>query len=146
MSDRNVLLTQDLSPEHMVRLAQCLEMHVDNAPAEGLRLLDALARHAACHIADFSPEQLAQLLCAHSAVRHCDEALLARATERVLMEHEPDSSADVLFTTPQLVDRRTGLGPPAVPRSAARMRSSRQRAAARSLPAQVGWHCVWLAP
>jgi hypothetical protein len=134
VSDRNVLLTQDLSPEHMVRLAQCLEMHVDNAPAEGLRLLDALARHAACHIADFSPEQLAQLLCAHSAVRHCDEALLARATERVLMEHEPDSSADVLFTTPQLVDilwASVSLGrqpegavlwPPVHPRSNARMR------------------------
>lgn len=99
-----MVLAQELSPEHMVRLAQCLEMHVDNAPSEGLRLLDALARHGACHIADFRPEQLAQLLCALRAVRHCDEALLAGATQRVLEKHASESSAESSFSTGELVD------------------------------------------
>jgi len=88
----------------MVRLAQCLELHVDNAPREGLRLLDALAQHATHHIADFSPGQLAQLLCAHSAVRHCDEALLGAATQRVLEALQDGSLPDAHFSTGQLVD------------------------------------------
>ena len=95
---------QDLKPEHMVRLAQCMEMHIENVPTEGLRLLDALARQAFRNIADFSPDQLAALLSAHSAVRHCDEALLGAATQRVLEAHQPDSSPDAHFSTAQLVD------------------------------------------
>ena len=122
-----LLRVQDLGPEHVVRLAQCLEMHVDHAPIVGLRLLDALAQHTTEHTTEFSPAQLAQLLCAHAALRYYDGSLIAAAAERAMRQQQPNSSSatsqqqqpdsssatsqqqpsnseSVAFSTPELVD------------------------------------------